>query len=158
MPFSHTQRRNLKLMSKYTVTICKTFRSEDPENTFLVFHGRKKKDGSLKHREHDRLLVPHQRGGLFSFFTAVAPLVATLHVIRWQHAGLAGALHGAVHPALVNGLSVDDDIAVPEGDLVVVLGRVVVQCPVNTLQTRRQWGQTKTEALILKKSFISRDF
>lgn len=70
-----------------------------------------------------------------SISSLLPPLVATLHVICRQHAGLAGSLHGAVHPALVDGLSVDDDIAVPERDLVVVLSCVVIQRPVNTLQT-----------------------
>lgn len=68
------------------------------------------------------------------------PLVATLHVICGQHAGLAGPLHGAVHPALVDGLSVDDDVTVTEGDLVVVLRRVVVQRPIDALQPQQQWG------------------
>lgn len=69
------------------------------------------------------------------------PLVAALHIVGGQHARLAGALHGAVHPALVDGLSVDDDVSVPEGNLVVVLGRVVVQRPEDALQARgRQWG------------------
>ena len=49
-----------------------------------------------------------------------------LHVVGGQHAGLAGALHGAVHPALVDGLHVDDDVAVLEGHLVVVRRAVVV--------------------------------
>lgn len=63
---------------------------------------------------------------------APPPLVATLHIVCRQHAGLPGSLHRAVHPAFVDGLSVDDDVAVPERDLVVVLGCVVVQRPVNT--------------------------
>jgi len=37
---------------------------------------------------------------------------------------------GPRHPALVNEGGVDDDIAVLEGDLVHVLGLVVVHCPV----------------------------
>lgn len=48
------------------------------------------------------------------------------HVVGGQHARLAGALHGAVHPAFVDGLHVDDDVAVLEGDLVGVGGGVVV--------------------------------
>lgn len=66
------------------------------------------------------------------------PLVATLHVICRQHARLAGPLHGAVHPALIDRLSVDDDITVTEGNLVVVLRRVVVQRPIDALQEKRQ--------------------
>ncbi len=66
---------------------------------------------------------------------SLPPLVATFHIICRQHAGLAGSLHGAIHPALVDGLSVDDDVAVPERNLVMVLSCVVVQCPINTLKT-----------------------
>ena len=98
---------------------------------------------SVKCREHHWLLTSEQRGWirLFTFdpvrllsASFFAPLVATLHVIGRQHAGLAGPLHGAVHPALVDGLSVDDDVAVPERDLVVVLSCVVIERPVNSLQ------------------------
>ena len=39
---------------------------------------------------------------------------------------LASALHDAGHPALVDGLAVDDDVAVQEAHLVVVPGNVVV--------------------------------
>lgn len=60
------------------------------------------------------------RGGACVFLNS-------LHVVGGQHAGLAGALHGAVHPALVDGLHVDDDVAVLEGNLVVVGGTIVVQ-------------------------------
>lgn len=80
----------------------------------------------------DMLPLP---GVLFLTPSFLPPLVAALHVVRRQHAGLAGPLHSAVHPALVDGLSVDDDIAIPERDLVVVLSRVVVQRPVDALQT-----------------------
>lgn len=62
-----------------------------------------------------------------------APSVAALHVVGWQHARPSGALHGPVHPALVDGLSVHDDVAIAEGHLVVVLRRVVVQRPVDAL-------------------------
>lgn len=65
----------------------------------------------------------------------IAPLVAKLHVICRQHAGLSRSLHSAVHPAFIDGLSVDDDVTVTERDLVVVLGHVVVQGPVDALQT-----------------------
>lgn len=66
------------------------------------------------------------------------PLVATLHVISGQHARLAGPLHGSVHPAFIDGLSVDNDITVAEGDFVVVLRCVVVQCPIDALQETGQ--------------------
>lgn len=62
------------------------------------------------------------RAGLVFFFL----FLDGLDVVGRQHAGLAGALHCAVHPALVDGLHVDDDVAVLEGDLVAVGGRVVV--------------------------------
>lgn len=72
--------------------------------------------------------------------SSIPPLVATLHIICRQHAGLPGPLHGAVHPAFVDVLSVDDDVAIPEGNLVVVLSCVVVQGPVNTLQATGRDG------------------
>lgn len=70
------------------------------------------------------------------------PLVATLHIVCRQHPGLAGSLHGAVHPAFIDVLSVDDDVAIPEGHLIMVLSCVVVQRPVDTLPTTGQlsWG------------------
>ncbi|KAG7231371.1 hypothetical protein INR49_012211, partial [Caranx melampygus] len=55
--------------------------------------------------------------------------LATLHIVCWQHARLAGPLHGAIHPALIDGLSVNDDVAVPERHLVVVLSCVVIERP-----------------------------
>ena len=64
------------------------------------------------------------------------PLVEALHVVGGEHAWFAGPLHGAVHPALVDGLSVDDDVTVAEGHLVVVLRWVVVQRPVHSLNGR----------------------
>lgn len=67
-----------------------------------------------------------------------ALLVATLHIVCREHARLAGPLHGAVHPALIDGLSIDDDISVAEGNLVVVLRCVVVQRPVDALQETGQ--------------------
>lgn len=72
-----------------------------------------------------------------------APLVVTLHIIGWQHARLAGSLHGAVHPALVDRLSVDDDVAVTERNLVMVLSCVVVQRPIDALQGKQQSSDTK---------------
>lgn len=62
-----------------------------------------------------------------------------LHVIGGQHALLAGALHAAVHPALVDPLHVYDHIPVHEGHLVLIGGSVVVHCPVPLL-----WITTST--------------
>lgn len=90
----------------------------------------------MKCTEHPkRLPDPHQvetllSGSRFS--------VAALHVVGRQHPGLPGSLHSAVHPALIDGLSVDDDIAVPEGHLVVVLSCVVVERSVNAL--KHKWS------------------
>lgn len=72
-------------------------------------------------------------------------LVATFHVVGRQHSRLPCPLHGAVHPALIDCLSVDDDVTVPKGDLIVVLGGVVIQCSVNTLPTYMD-RQTELEA------------
>lgn len=56
-----------------------------------------------------------------------------LHVVGGQHAPLAGALHAAVHPALVDLLHVYDHIPVHEGHLVFIGGRVVIHGPVSLL-------------------------
>ncbi|KAA8585397.1 hypothetical protein FQN60_004091, partial [Etheostoma spectabile] len=48
-----------------------------------------------------------------------------LHVVGRQHALLAGALHAAVHPALVDLLHVHDHISVHKGHLVFIGSRVV---------------------------------
>lgn len=60
-----------------------------------------------------------------------------LHVVGRQHPRVAGALHGPVHPAVVNLLHVDDGVPILEGDLVLVCGAVVVDCAVPLL---RGWG------------------
>lgn len=71
-------------------------------------------------------------GGVFwGFFLSLD----RFNVVGWQHAGLAGALHGTVHPALVDGLHVDDDIAVLEGHLVAVGSGVVVHGTHSFLQS-----------------------
>ena len=49
-----------------------------------------------------------------------------LHIVGWQHAGLSCPVHRACHPALVYERRIDDDVAVPEADLVAVLALVVV--------------------------------
>lgn len=56
-----------------------------------------------------------------------------LHVVGGQQALLAGALHAAMHPALVDPLHVYDHITVQEGHLVVISRSVVVHCPVPLL-------------------------
>lgn len=48
------------------------------------------------------------------------------NVVGWQHAGLAGTLNSTIHPAFVDGLHVDDDVAVLEGHLVTVGCGVVI--------------------------------
>lgn len=59
-----------------------------------------------------------------------------VHVVGGQHALLAGALHAAVHPALVDLVHVHDHVPVHEGHLVVVGSGVVVDGPVPLLGTR----------------------
>lgn len=49
-----------------------------------------------------------------------------LHIVSRQHAGLSCPVHGARHPALVDERSIDDDVTVPEADLVAVLTLIVV--------------------------------
>lgn len=60
--------------------------------------------------------------------------VEALHVVGGKHAGLPRPLHGAEHPPLVDGLSVDDHVTVTEGHLVVILSRVIVQRSIHPLQ------------------------
>ena len=49
-----------------------------------------------------------------------------LYVVGRQHPRVAGALHGPVHPAVVDLLHVDNGVPVLEGDLVLVGGTVVI--------------------------------
>lgn len=57
-----------------------------------------------------------------------------LQVVGGQHAMLAGALHTAEHPALIDPLHVYDHIPVQEGHLVVISRGVVIHCPVLLLR------------------------
>ena len=59
-----------------------------------------------------------------------------IHVVGRQHALLAGALHAAIHPALVNLVHVYDHVPVHEGHLVIVGSGVVVNGPVPFLRRR----------------------
>lgn len=65
-------------------------------------------------------------------------LINELDVIGREHPCFPSSLHGTVHPAVVDGLHVDDVVAVPEGDLVFVLGAVIVHGSVGPL--RREKG------------------
>lgn len=49
-----------------------------------------------------------------------------LYVVGGQHAGLSSTLHCAIHPALINGLDVQDDVSIFEGHLVIVGSSVVI--------------------------------
>lgn len=60
-----------------------------------------------------------------------------LHVVGRQHPRVASALHGPVHPAIVNLLHVHDGVPILEGDLVLVRGAVVIHSAVPLLQ---EWG------------------
>lgn len=53
-------------------------------------------------------------------------LIHKLNVICWEHARSPGSLHGAIHPAVINGLHVDNVVTISEGDLVFILGTVIV--------------------------------
>lgn len=57
-----------------------------------------------------------------------------LYVVGRQHPRVAGALHGPVHPAVVDLLHVDNGVPVLEGDLVLVGGTVVIHGAVPLLQ------------------------
>lgn len=54
-------------------------------------------------------------------------LLDGFHIVGWQHASLASALNGSIHPALVNRLNVHNDVAILEGHLIGVSSRIVVQ-------------------------------
>lgn len=57
-----------------------------------------------------------------------------LHVVGRQHPRVTGALHGPVHPAIVDLLHVDDGVPILEGDLILVGGAVVVDSAVPLLR------------------------
>lgn len=57
-----------------------------------------------------------------------------LHIVGGQHAGLAGPLHPTGHPAGIDRLHLEDDIALAEAHLVDVLRLVVVDGPIDALQ------------------------
>ena len=84
------------------------------------------------------------------------PLVEALHVVGREHAWFAGPLNGAVHPALIDGLSVDDDITVAEGHLVVVLRCVVVERPVNSLNGR--YGNNVNRVFVYTKLVVQHKY
>lgn len=60
------------------------------------------------------------------------------NVVGGEHAGLASALHRAVHPALVDGLHVHDDVAVLEGHLIGVGSGIVIHGTHGFLQGQSQ--------------------
>lgn len=53
-----------------------------------------------------------------------------LHVVGWQHPCVASALHGPIHPAIIDLLHIDDGVPILEGDLVLVSSTVVIHCAV----------------------------
>lgn len=57
-----------------------------------------------------------------------------LHIVGGQHAGLAGPLHPTGHPARIDRLHLEDDIALAEANLVDVLRLIVVDGPIDALQ------------------------
>lgn len=68
----------------------------------------------------------------------LSSLANAFYIVCRQHARAAGPLHGTVHPAVVDGLCVLDDVALPEGNLISVPCRVVIQSSVHTLFRRRE--------------------
>lgn len=75
----------------------------------------------------------------FPLFSLSLSLSDGIHVISRQHALLAGTLHAAIHPALVNLVHIHNHVPVHEGHLVVVGGGVVVHGPAPFLRTARAW-------------------
>lgn len=53
-----------------------------------------------------------------------------LHVVGRQHPRVTGALHGPIHPAVVNLLHVHDGVPILEGDLVLIGSAVVIDSAV----------------------------
>lgn len=66
-----------------------------------------------------------------------------LHVVGRQHPGVTRALHGPIHPAVVDLLHVDDGVSVLEGNLVLIGSAVVVDGTVPLLQG---WGYSQPRA------------
>lgn len=85
----------------------------------------------------------------FGHFVLTAESSDCLHIVRWQHPSLSSALHGAVHPAFIDGLNVDDDIPVFEGHLVIVRSGIVIH------GTHRFLGEGTMSSLQLKQLRIS---
>jgi len=90
------------------------------------------------------LSLPFSTSSFFSPSLPPPPLSDGLHVVGRQHALVAGALHAAVHPALVDLLHVYDHISVHEGHLVLIGGGVVVHGPVPLLWTTTRRSATVT--------------
>lgn len=56
-----------------------------------------------------------------------------LHIVGWQHPSVAGALHGPIHPAIIDLLHVDDGVSILEGDLILISSTVVIHSTVPLL-------------------------
>lgn len=50
----------------------------------------------------------------------------SFHVIGWEHAGPAGPLHSAIHPAFINRLSIHYSISVFEGHFICICSHIVI--------------------------------
>lgn len=50
----------------------------------------------------------------------------SFHVVGWEHAGPAGPLHSAVHPAFINCLSIHYSISIFEGHFVCIGSHIVI--------------------------------
>lgn len=77
-------------------------------------------------------------------------------VVCRQHSGEAGPLDASGHPAGVDRVDLDDEVALGEAHLVTVLGLVVVDRTVDALHFFQR-GETEAEKMITTlKTFFSR--
>jgi len=58
------------------------------------------------------------------------------NIVGWQHAVVAGPLHAAVHPAVVNQLRLSDTISLHETHLITVRRLVLIHCHVHHLSIK----------------------
>ena len=68
------------------------------------------------------LSLQHIQVNSFLYNGCVAFIVISLrfYVVRWEHASFACALNRARHPALVDDFRIHDDVALYEGDFIII--------------------------------------
>ena len=79
--------------------------------------------------------------------------IISFDIIWRQHPSLTGPLDSASHPALVDRLTVDDQVSVQETHFIDVLSCIVVYCPKRSAH-RTSHGTTTRNHLGLRCAFI----